>query len=32
MIDECGAESIHLSWDGKDVSKAEAKKYILEYK
>jgi len=31
MIDECGAETIYLDWDGKDVSKEEAKAYVLEY-
>ena len=31
MIDECNAETIYLDWDGKDVSKEEAKKYVLEY-
>ena len=31
MIDECNAETIHLAWDGKDVSKDEAKKYVMEY-
>ena len=32
MIDECGAETICLDWDGKDVSKDEAKKYVREYR
>ena len=31
MIDECNAQSIFLDWDGKDVSKEEAKKYVMEY-
>lgn len=31
MIDECDAETIYLDWDGKDVSKEEAKKYVMEY-
>jgi hypothetical protein len=31
MIDECGAEEIYLDWDGKYVSKDEAKKYVMEY-
>lgn len=31
MIDECNAETIYLDWDGKDVSKDEAKKYVMEY-
>ena len=32
MIDECSADEIFLDWDGKYVSKAEAKKYVMEYK
>jgi hypothetical protein len=32
MIDECNAETIYLSWDGIDVSKDDAKKYVREYK
>lgn len=31
MIDECNAETIYLDWDGVDVSKDEAKKYVREY-
>ena len=31
MIDECNAETIHLSWDGLDVSKDEAKRYVMDY-
>ena len=31
MIDECGAETIYLDWDGVDVSKDDAKRYVLEY-
>lgn len=31
MVDECKAESIYLDWDGKYVSKEEAKKYVLGY-
>ena len=31
MIDECNAPTIYLDWDGKDVSKDEAKRYVLEY-
>jgi hypothetical protein len=31
MIDECNADSIYLDWDGKYVSKEEAKQYILNY-
>ncbi len=30
MIDTVPGE-IHLEWDGKDVSKEEAKKYVIEY-
>jgi len=29
MIDECSAETIYLDWDDKDVSKEEAKKYVM---
>ena len=31
MIDECGASTIYLDWDGADVSKDEAKRYVMEY-
>jgi hypothetical protein len=31
MIDECRAETIYLDWDGVDVSKEEAKRYVMEY-
>jgi hypothetical protein len=31
MIDECGAETIHLGWDNVDVSKEDAKRYVMEY-
>ena len=31
MIDECAAPTIYLDWDGKDVSKDEAKRYVMEY-
>lgn len=31
LIDECNAPEIYLDWDGKYVSKDEAKKYVLEY-
>jgi len=31
MIDECNAQTIHLDWDGIDVSKDEAKRYVMEY-
>lgn len=29
MIDECNAETIYLDWDGVDVSKDEAKRYVM---
>lgn len=32
MIDECNAETIFLDWEGIDVSKDEAKKYVREYR
>lgn len=31
LIDECDGETIYLDWDGKDVSKQEAKDYIMNY-
>lgn len=31
LIDECNGDTVYLDWDGKDVSKDEAKKYVLEY-
>lgn len=31
MIDECNSETIHLEWDGVDVSKDDAKKYVMDY-
>lgn len=31
LIDECGADSVYLDWDGVYVSKDEAKKYVMEY-
>lgn len=31
MIDECNSETIYLDWDGVHVSKAEAKKYVMDY-
>ena len=31
MIDECNCPTIYLDWDGKDVSKDEAKRYVMEY-
>lgn len=32
MIDECNAETIHIEGDGVDVSKEDAKKYVMEYR
>lgn len=31
MIDECSADTICLDWDGKSVSKEEAKAYVMGY-
>ncbi len=31
LIDECDDETIYLEWDGKDVSKQEAKDYVMNY-
>jgi hypothetical protein len=31
MIDECRSPEIYLDWDGKYVSKEEAKKYVMNY-
>jgi hypothetical protein len=31
MIDLCDGDEIYLDWDGKNVSKDEAKKYVMEY-
>jgi hypothetical protein len=31
MIDECTAAEIFLDWDGKYVSKEEAKTYVMGY-
>jgi hypothetical protein len=31
MIDECNAPTIYLDWDGRNVSKDEAKRYVMEY-
>jgi hypothetical protein len=31
LIDTLDCETIHLDWDGEDVSKEHAKKYSLEY-
>jgi hypothetical protein len=31
LIDLCDGDTIHLEWDGKDVSKQEAKDYVMNY-
>lgn len=31
LIDKCDGDTIYLHWDGKDVSKQEAKDYVLNY-
>lgn len=31
MIDESEIESVYLDWDGREVSKEEAKRYVMEY-
>lgn len=31
MIDALNADTVYLDWDGVDVSKEEAKKYVMEY-
>ncbi len=31
LIDECDGDAIYLEWDGKDVSKEEAKHYVMNY-
>jgi len=31
MIDECAAPTIRLDWDGVDVNKEDAKKYVMGY-
>ena len=32
LIDLMPGETIYLDWDGEDVSKEDAKKYVMEYK
>ena len=32
MIDVCNAKKIYLEWDGVYVSKAKAKRYVMQYK
>lgn len=31
LIDECDGDTIFLEWDAKDVSKQEAKDYVMNY-
>lgn len=31
LVDECDGETIYLEWDGKEVSKQEAKDYVMNY-
>jgi len=31
LIDLCDGDTIYLDWDDKDVSKEEAKKYVMNY-
>jgi hypothetical protein len=31
LIDLCDGDTIYLDWDGKDVSKDEAKAYVIDY-
>ena len=31
LINECDGDTIYLDWDGKDVSKQEAKDYVMNY-
>lgn len=31
LIDLCDGEAIYLDWDGEDVSKQEAKDYVMNY-
>jgi hypothetical protein len=31
IIDALDAETVHLDWDGVDVSKEDAKRYVMEY-
>jgi len=32
LIDALNADTVYLDWDGKDVSKDEAKAYVREYR
>lgn len=31
IIDVCNAPTIHLDWEGKNVTKEEAKMYVMDY-
>jgi hypothetical protein len=31
LIDLCDGDTIYLDWDGKEVSKKRAKKYVMNY-
>lgn len=31
LIDALDCDTVYLDWDGKDVSKDDAKKYVMEY-
>lgn len=31
LIDVCTAETVYLDWEGRHVSKDEAKRYVMEY-
>ena len=31
LIDECDGDTIYLDWDDKNVSKQEAKEYVMNY-
>lgn len=31
LIDECDGDLVYLDWDGKNVSKSEAKEYVNNY-
>ena len=32
LIDALDCDTVYLDWDGKDVSKEEAKQYVMEYR
>ena len=31
LIDLCDGDTIYMEWDGEDVSKADAKEYVINY-